>query len=89
MIPGQKNDYARWNWESYVMTARELPAKGMEYEGACFESVSGNVDEALALLKTALEKRQLNLEWARRDPDLVFIRDDSRFKALVGLSPDE
>jgi len=67
-----------------VKIAGERISKESEYNRACFESISGNVDEALTLLKTALEKRQGTLEWARRDPDLDFIRDDPRFKALVG-----
>jgi len=58
--------------------------KENEYSRACFESICGNVDEALTLLKVAFEKKQASLEWARRDPDFDFIRDDPRFKALVG-----
>ena len=54
-----------------------------EYNRACFESICGNADEALALLKVALEKKHVSLEWARRDPDFDFIREDARFKALV------
>jgi hypothetical protein len=32
----------------------------------------------------ALEKKQTSYAWARRDPDFDFIRDDLRFKELVG-----
>ncbi len=67
-----------------IKIARELMAKENEYSRACIEAISGNVDEALALLKVALEKKQVPLEWERRDPDFDFIRDDPRFKALVG-----
>jgi tetratricopeptide (TPR) repeat protein len=67
-----------------IKIARELMAKENEYNRACFESICGNVDEALALLKVALEKSPGNREWARRDPDFDFIREDARFKALVG-----
>jgi hypothetical protein len=49
-----------------------------------FESICGNVYEALVLLKVALEKKQTSLAWARRNPDFELIRDDPRFKALVG-----
>ena len=66
------------------MTRPQLTVKETEYDRACFESICGNVDEALALLKVALEKKQTPFAWARRDPDLDFIRDDPRFKALVG-----
>jgi hypothetical protein len=44
----------------------------------------GETDGALELLKTALDKKQQPTEWARRDPDFETIRDDPRFKQLVG-----
>jgi len=66
-----------------IQAAGESIANESEYNRACFESVRGNTDEALALLKVALEKKQQRLDWVRRDPDLDFIRDDLRFKALV------
>jgi hypothetical protein len=37
------------------------------------------------LLRIALEQKQIDIEWARKDPDFDFIRDDMRFKKLVGL----
>jgi tetratricopeptide (TPR) repeat protein len=67
-----------------IKIARELMVRENEYNRACLESICGNVEEALALLKVALEKKQASLEWAQRDPDFDFIRDDPRFKALVG-----
>lgn len=54
-----------------------------EYNRACFEAVCGSADAALALLRTALDKKQETADFARRDPDLEFIRDDPRFKALL------
>jgi tetratricopeptide (TPR) repeat protein/GTPase SAR1 family protein len=65
--------------------ARPLLANENEYNRACFEAICGNVDEALRLLETALAKKQPSLAWARRDPDFDAIRDDPRFRALVGL----
>jgi superkiller protein 3 len=76
---GNETEYAK---QSKI--AREFITKENEYNRACFESICGNVDEALALLKVALEKKQVSLLWARRDPDFDFIRDDPRFQALVG-----
>jgi len=75
--------------QEQIKIARELMTKESEYGRACFESICGNADEALALLKVALEKKQQSLEWARSDPDFDFIREDARFKALVGISPNE
>ena len=64
--------------------ARELIQKENDYNRACFESLCGNMDEALALLKIAFEKGHSSKEWAKQDPDLENLRDDERFKALVG-----
>jgi tetratricopeptide (TPR) repeat protein len=54
-----------------------------EYSRACFEAVSGNIEHALDLLKIALDKKQITAAWARRDPDLDFIRADPRFSELM------
>ena len=54
-----------------------------EYNRACLEAISGNVEKAIDLLHIALDKKQTYLEWVIHDPDLDFIRDDSRFKALI------
>jgi len=67
-----------------IKIARELIGQEDEYNRASFESVCGNVEQALELLKAAIEKKQITKVWARRDPDFDFIRDDPRFKALVG-----
>jgi len=55
-----------------------------EYNRACFEAICGNTDKSIELLKLALEKKQTSPDWVRGDPDLDFIRDDPRFKELVG-----
>jgi tetratricopeptide (TPR) repeat protein len=67
-----------------IKIIRELIVQEDEYNRASFESVCGNVDQALELLKAAIEKKSITKAWARRDPDFDFIRDDPRFKALVG-----
>ncbi|HII05884.1 MAG TPA: hypothetical protein HA349_00785 [Methanotrichaceae archaeon] len=60
-----------------------LTGPGNEYNRACFEAVCGSVDAALALLRSALENKDIPVDWMRQDPDLEFIRDDPRFKALL------
>jgi tetratricopeptide (TPR) repeat protein len=76
---GRMDEHAR-----QVEVARPLMEKESDYNRACLESICGHVDEALRLLKMALEKKQTSLAWARRDPDFDFIREDPRFKELVG-----
>jgi len=66
-----------------IKIARELIAKESAYNRACFEAICGNGDEALTLLKLALEKRETSLEWAERDPDFDSLRGDPRFAALI------
>jgi len=63
--------------------ARALIENEDEYNRACFEAVCGSADDALALLRSALEKNQIAPEWARQDPDFEFIRDDPRFEELL------
>jgi len=64
--------------------ARELIQKENEYNRACFESLCRHVDEALALLKVALEKKQGSKDWARKDPDFDNLRADPHFWEIVG-----
>jgi Flp pilus assembly protein TadD len=64
--------------------AREFILNENEYEQACFEIACGNVNKALDLLKIGLEKKQVDKEWARLDPDLERIRNDPRFDEFVG-----
>jgi tetratricopeptide (TPR) repeat protein len=63
---------------------RSLFQEEVEYDKACFESICGNIDEAIHLLKIAFEKGQSTKEWARQDPDFESIRGHPRFKELVG-----
>ncbi len=63
--------------------ARNLIETESEYTRACFEAVCGSADAALALLRTALENKQVTPKYARRDPDFEFIRDNPRFEALL------
>jgi Cupin domain len=57
----------------------ELP-----YNAACLESLSGNADEAITLLRHALELNQSEIyEYLAGDSDLDNIRDDSRFQELL------
>lgn len=70
--------------DEHERIARSEAYADNEYGQACFESVMGNADGAVSLLRTALDKRQERPGWARIDPEFVFISDDPRFQALVG-----
>jgi len=71
--------------EEQIKIALPLVEGENEYNRACFESIRGNVDKAVELLRIAVEKNQITLAFARRDPNMEFIRDDPRFMDLVGL----
>ena len=69
--------------QKHITQAAPFMSKYKEYDRACFESIRGNVSEALELLKLALEKKQTTVEWIRRDLDFDFIRSDPRFEKLA------
>jgi tetratricopeptide (TPR) repeat protein len=71
-------------YEKQIGIARELIAQETEYNRACLEAIAGNKEQALSLLSVALEKRQVQLEWVRRDPDLESLHQELRFKQLLG-----
>ena len=54
-----------------------------EYNRACMEAICGNTDRSLELLELALKNKQTYVNWARKDPDLDFIRSDPRFHVLL------
>lgn len=49
------------------------------YNLACFESLAGRLDDALAHLTEAIELDPRMRDWARADEDFAAIRDDPRF----------
>jgi tetratricopeptide (TPR) repeat protein len=54
-----------------------------EYNRACLAAICGDTDQALRLLRVALQNKQTYVDWILRDPDLDFIRQDPRFKQLI------
>ncbi|MGA9993983.1 MAG: tetratricopeptide repeat protein [Pyrinomonadaceae bacterium] len=70
--------------KQFSAQARELMRPDDWYNLACLESVYGNTDAAIKNLRRAVQKDLFNRDWAMRDPDLEWIRDDPRFKQIVG-----
>jgi len=68
--------------EQYAI-ASEMAGRDDEYGRACFEAVSGNLEQTLTLLEVALTKGQAQPGWVRIDPEFAFMIDDPRFKALI------
>ena len=71
-------------WAELISRARAITNEEDYYGRACLESIAGNIDEALELLRLAIDNGA-NVDWAREDPNFLFIRDDPRYRALVGL----
>jgi len=67
-----------------IEITKSLIQKNDYYNQACFELICGNIDAALLLLGEAIKKRPRTKIWARHDPDFESIRNDPRFKELVG-----
>jgi tetratricopeptide (TPR) repeat protein len=67
-----------------LQQARRLMAPDDAYHRACLESISGHTAEALAWLKTALDREPQRRAWARDDRDFDFIREAAAFQALIG-----
>ena len=72
--------------QEHIAIARPSMEYEKEYNRACFESISGNADQAFAFLEIALEKEQCQITTLRSDTDLDFIRCDVRFEALLDKS---
>lgn len=56
-----------------------------EYYQACFHIIKGNIEEGLVFLKRGLDKQQTSRSWAQKEPCFETIRNNPRFKELVGL----
>lgn len=55
----------------------------ISYEIACWHALQGNKDQALASLREAIEREPKIREWAQSDDDLLSLREEPEFKALV------
>ena len=53
------------------------------YNAACNFATMSRVDEAIDYLEQAVEKGTINAEWASNDADLVNLRGNPRFEALL------
>jgi len=64
---------------------RDHPGSGgVHYELACLDALAGDAEAALAALGEAVRLRPDTAGWAREDEDFAALRDDLRFRALIG-----
>ena len=69
--------------EEEIRIARSLMKNESEYNRACFAAICGENQDAVNLLRVALENNQTSIAWVAQDPDLDFIRDDPEFQVLL------
>ncbi len=69
--------------EKFALAQSLAQADHAEYGRACVAAVSGDVEQALMLLKIALDKGLVQPGWVRIDPEFAFIQDEPRFQALL------
>ena len=70
-------------WQEALAQAQPLVDYNDFYNAACFESVAGNMEQALALLAQAAAEAGFDADWAQVDPDLAWLRHDPRFAQIV------
>lgn len=73
-------------WAAELARARALGAGGEDenaYQQAYLASVAGDSENAVKLLRTALDTGSVTAAWLRYDPDLDFIREDKPFQELL------
>lgn len=70
--------------QAHLAQAHALMQSESDYNKACIETIAGNYEEALRFL-TEGNVSASELELAQSDPDLDPLRDDPRFRAVVGL----
>ncbi len=67
----------------YINRARELSMYQNPYNLACFESICGNIEEALGQLRLALQMNMTSWGQIAADGDLDFIRNNAEYERLA------
>ena len=93
------NEYARKNFVKALQTAgdqvrtleelrilRDSSDIDVLYDLGCMYAQMGNTNEALAVLRTAVEKGYNSSEWMRKDPDLIPLHGLIEFQELMDRS---
>ena len=77
---GRAKEGLEWAAEALELDPRDA---GVLYNVACVRALSGDVDGAIEALTEVVRLGLTPKEWFERDPDLVSLRADPRFQALL------
>jgi len=72
--------------ENIINSVTPYINEDIEYVRACFHVAKGETDIALSFLQKGLKNQDTSRVWARKDPNFEVLREDLRFKELVGLT---
>ena len=78
---GRRDEALRWAEQALLLDPRDA---GVRYNVACLYAVAGEPERALRELEIALGAGFTNTAWIEKDPDLESVREDPRFRELMG-----
>lgn len=81
-VCAKKGDNARARTYAMWLAEHQKVANSF-YDAACITALSGNREQALEYLESAVAKGYHNGHWMATDYDLETVRDDPRFKKLL------
>jgi adenylate cyclase len=78
---GDRPEGMRWAERALEIDPEDA---GVRYNVACLYALEGELELALKTLEDCVRLGFGNLEWIAQDPDMAPLRNDDRFKRLVG-----
>jgi adenylate cyclase len=78
---GDREGGLRWAERALVIDPEDA---GVRYNVACLYALEGERDRAIATLEECVQLGFGNLEWIAQDPDMASLRNDPRFRRLIG-----
>jgi adenylate cyclase len=83
---GETEEAAEW----MTLSMEKAPMDSIiQYNGACFFSLAGDVERALDCLENCLVKvGNISREWLMHDSDMDNVRSDPRFEEIISRFPE-
>lgn len=71
--------------EKHINSIEPFIEDEIDYVQACFFVAKGDIEKGLILLRDGWKKQVPSKIWAQKDPNFEIIRDNPRFKEIIGL----